>query len=379
MSIGEVIAGMVIVGLFMFIAIYLYSLLLKKKRSRKNAYVEALEAMVENDYRFALEKFKESARTDSDNIKAYYYLGNILREQGLVKNAIRIHLELTYRRNLSASAKKDILRALVLDYAALKDWNKIIDLANEHSELKGDSEILSLVLNAYEHLQKWAEVLTYLDEVNTKDTTIKKRKALYKVFYGIQVADEKSGHDARIIFKEAIKIDPECVAAYFYIAQTYFEENRLDDAIEFLKKLALKVPDLSFYAFKPLEETLLEKNEFPKVQSFYEELIRKNPEVKYPYYALANLYLKKGEGKKAATLLESFMNEYPEEKEELQKKLFVIYQETEPKKAISLANDILKISDGGFFSVLTCKKCNYQSREPVWICPECGEILSFIV
>lgn len=377
---NELIWFLIFVGVVVFLLVFLYSKKLTRRHKKRDAYQDALEAIIDGNIRIAMEKLKEAARENTDNLNAYLYLGNILRQQGLVKNAIKIHLELTYRRNLNEQERKRIYEALLLDYYELNAWEKVIETAKMLPSLMKNENLLLKTCFSFEQKQEWEDAFRFLDNLDIKSKLIKKRKALYKVFYGNTIAEEKSGHDARLIYKEALKIDPECAAAYFSIAQTYFEENRLDDAIEYLKKLALKVPDQSFYAFKPLEETYLAKNEFPKVQSFYEELIKKHPHVVYPYYALANLYLKKNELAKATNLLTEFKKDHPEYSKEIDKKLFGLFlQVGENEKAVKVAENLLQYSSTGFLSNLRCKNCDYTTNEPKWICPQCFSVMSFTV
>lgn len=378
--------GLTTIWIFLGIAIIVFSMVafyayrLKGTDIKSSAYVQALEAMVESNHRVALEKLKEEARSNSENLNAYLYLGKILRSTGLYKNALKIHLELTYRRNVSVENKRKIYRELIEDYYLMKDWQNVVKLIMANPELMRDKSLIFKVFQAFEELGNWKDAIDFLENTRIKSTEISRRLALYKVLFGQEIAEKKSGHDARLIFKEALKIDSKCAAAYFSIAQTYFEEDRLDDAIEYLKRLALEIPEQSFYAFKPLEETFLEKNEFPKVQSFYQDLIKKFPDVVYPYFALANLFVKKGEIRKAIDLLNNFKSEHPENADGVNKKLFhLLLINGDNKNAIEVAKELIPGVDEGFFHSIVCKKCGFKTNEPTWICPSCREYQSFTV
>jgi lipopolysaccharide biosynthesis regulator YciM len=379
-------SSLTVIWIFIGIAIIVFSLVsyysfqLKRKKGSGNAYIMALEAIIDENPRVAIEKLKEEAKNNSDNVKAYLYMGDLLRSTGLYKNALKIHLELTYRKNITPEIRKKIYKALLKDYYLLEDWQNVIKMAKTEPDILAEREIMHMLFRAYEELEKWEDALKFFDKINLRLKEFKMRKALYKVFYGLQVAENETGHDARLIFKEALKIDPKCTAAYFSIAQTYFEENRLDDAIQYLKRLALQVPEQSFYAFKPLEETFLEKNEFPKVQSFYEELIKKFPDIIYPYYALANLHVKKGDISKAIELLNHFKNEHPSLRNKVNEKLFhLLIRNGDSQNALEVAKEIIPGADQGFFLSITCKNCGFSTNEPKWVCPQCHEYQSFTV
>lgn len=377
MDANFLISGLIIAAVVILLVYYFAGRFSGEENDEKK-YIEALEYMLDGNDRLAMEKLKALVKKNTDHVQAYIYLGKILRSQGLVKNAARIHQELTYRGNLTEHQRISIIRELILDHCELKNWDRIIELAQKYPAAGKDHAVLERIMQAFEKKKAWEKGAEFLKNLKSSDPLVKKKIALYLVFHGLEVADRKSGHDGRYILKEALKYDEKCVPAYFSIAQTYFDEERLKDAIFFLKELALKVPEHCYYAFKPLEDIYWQQNEFPKIQSFYEELVEKYPELIYPYLALANLFAKKGNVNKAVQILTGFLNEHPQVKGEGEKYLFGFYLKAGDRdKALQLAAELMKINVDNIFSNLRCRKCNFVTTEPLWICPSCDALMSF--
>ena len=76
------------------IALFFYILKLKpnKKTDIKELYSQGLDMMINGLQRSAYNNFKKIVELDSENIKAYLRLGQVLRESGNVSKALKILL-----------------------------------------------------------------------------------------------------------------------------------------------------------------------------------------------------------------------------------------------------------------------------------------------
>ena len=99
MSIIYVYLGMAIA---IALSIYFYYISFrKKKKPRINSiYTDALNAMVNGDLSNAISLLKQVVKQDSNHVRAYLQLGNILRKDN-PEQALKIHQSLTVRPNLS--------------------------------------------------------------------------------------------------------------------------------------------------------------------------------------------------------------------------------------------------------------------------------------
>ena len=62
---------------------------------------------------------RDVVKQDTSHIDAYLQIGNILREEGNVEGAIKIHRSLTMRPNLSKDIQRQIHKSLAIDYFKL--------------------------------------------------------------------------------------------------------------------------------------------------------------------------------------------------------------------------------------------------------------------
>ena len=83
------------------VAVYLLKLKPMQNAKMKDLYAEGLDLMITGRRKAAYKNFKDIIQKDSDNVKAYLRLGQVLREGGNSSEAIKIRRGLNHRRNLS--------------------------------------------------------------------------------------------------------------------------------------------------------------------------------------------------------------------------------------------------------------------------------------
>jgi len=293
--------SVVIVGI-----IYVFSLLKKREEKKtESSYMMALKYMAEGENRRAVEMFKEAVRHNSENIDAYIKLGVILRNEKLYKNAIRIHKDLLFRGKITPEQRNEIKYHLALDY--LKAGQE--DSALEHLEsLKNDKKyeniILTQLLSLYESKGLWDKAIeTIKSSTNSKNDEIMQKLASYKVEKGKQIAESGNGKEARIIFKDALKIDPACSKAYLLIGDSYIADDRTDDAISTWTDFCKNVPDAAYLSFGRLEKAWYEKGQFSKIEDLYISMLEKNENDIHAVVRISEIYRKKGDFKSALKYL----------------------------------------------------------------------------
>ena len=98
------------------IALYVLNFKPRKKSKVKDLYAEGLDLLITGKRKAAYQNFKEIIQKDSENIKAYLKLGQVLREGGNHSNALKIHKGLLHRRKLTHYEQVELHKNLAMDY-----------------------------------------------------------------------------------------------------------------------------------------------------------------------------------------------------------------------------------------------------------------------
>lgn len=354
-----------------------YSLRIRKQKPASNPYLEALELMVDGQERLAIQKLKEAIRMDTENVEAYIRLGDLLRRKRMFDHAIRIHKDLTYRGNLTPSQRVQVLKSLLLDYYFSEAFLEGIEVAQKILELdkKGEAVVYQKLLEMYEKTQNWKAAFEiskkYLD---TKNPEIRRRLALYQVFEGIALQNKGLGKEARVKFKEALKQDPRCVAAYYYLGKSYFAEERLDDAVEQWKRLCQVVPEKAYIVFPELERTWFEMGRFVDAENLYLDLYQKDEKNSVAGLALAWIHAKKGEYDRALEILTQVEENSNIPEQILANRFLILFEKGQYKLAAAEAKKFFEEKFALSVKFFKCHNCDYSSKQPFWICPKCKSI-----
>ena len=360
--------------------IYYITKFYKKPAKGKNTYLEALEHLADGDYKWAIQKFKEVVREDTDNIQAYLRLGDLLRKKGLASNALKIHKDLMLRSNLSSDLKQKIEYSLLLDYESLNDVKMVIKIGNNilNNSQNYFEEVPLKLVKYLEKDEEWEEAFNIIKKYcKTLTNDLKRKLALYRVFEGLNLIEKNEDRDARIKFRESMKLDETCASGYFYLGKSYYSENRLEDAIQAWKNLCEKIPEKAYITFESLEKAWFDLGKFTEAEKLYKDLWNKYPENVDAALALAEIFDKKGEQDSAVEILNRLEEKVPNNPRINGYRIQYLYNKNQYKVASSYAVDFFRnqsiISDKKF----VCNKCNHQSNEPTWICPECKSIDSY--
>ena len=307
-------------------------------------------------------------------------LGDLLRKKGLASNALKIHKDLMLRSNLSSDLKQKIEYSLLLDYESLNDVKMVIKIGNNIlNNSQNYSEEVPLKLVKYlEKDEEWEEAFNIIKKYcKTLTSDLKRKLALYRVFEGLNLIEKNEDRDARIKFRESMKLDETCASGYFYLGKSYYSENRLEDAIQAWKNLCEKIPEKAYIAFESLEKAWFDLGKFTEAEKLYKDLWNKYPENVDAALALAEIFDKKGEQDTAVEILNRLEEKVPNNPRINGYRIQYLYNKNQYKVASSYAVDFFRnqsiISDKKF----VCNKCNHQSNEPTWICPECKSIDSY--
>ncbi len=304
MSTNEILLGVAFLLALVLLAIRLDRLRRTKISRGRNPYMEALLHLINDEENLAYSKLVETVRLDTSNIDAYIILGDILRKRGELERALKVHRNITIRSDLTTQANVTVLKSLSLDYIALKHWKSAEETLLKLDRIKkSDTWPRMRLLEILEEQEKWKEAYELASVLEGEPEITDERLAGYKVARARALTEQGAYHKSRIILKEALKHDPSCAEAYLAIGDTYTDEERIDDAVQWWEKLVENVPDRVTEAFSRLENALYQIGEFSRMADIYSNHLTANPASAETALALAHLLERKGEVGKAVEVL----------------------------------------------------------------------------
>lgn len=365
-----------IVGLLFFLVIIFGMIIGRRKtvtKPKSSLYTQALNHILQGEYEPAIKELKAIINKDTSHIDAYIKLGNLLRVTGKLKAAVKVHQALLYRQDIDKTQKLDIMRNLVDDYVELDEKGIALSVALTILDVeKKNMWALEKIWHLYRDLRKWTKASEYMEKVlRFRKESNKRLMAIYKVQEGLEKFESGANHDARLIFRKAIKIDPACEAPYYYMAESYVKDRREVDAVEWWVKFAELAPDKAWLIFNPLQKVLFNLGNFGNIEDFYLNILKYKPGDVRTITALANFYERKGDLHKASELVEDLIETNPTS---IIAKIayckFLVVQKRE-QEVSDVLNDILYKFDT--INQVHCTNCGHVVKDILWICPVCGK------
>jgi len=365
------------------ILILMLSMLVSRRRKVKvnkvdKYYAEGLNDIINENYKEAIKKLRFVVERDTDNIDAYIKLGLAYRVTGDPKGAVKVHMNLLYREEMSKEQKIEIIRNLVEDFVSLGNNAKAIEWCEKILEIDNKNKwAIDKLWNLYPASGAWNKAIELLKMFPGKDREkIKRRASIYKTAEGIEHFNKKEYHEARLVFKKAIKYDERCEAPYYYIAESYYNEGRVQDAIIWWEKYFDIAPEKSFVVFNKLEKLLFELGNFDRVGDLYEKLHDKLPNDIRIVTNLALFYEKKGKLDEAIDIIDNLnKSEVNNILVDLMKAKLLLAKNDVRNAQKALDIIIEKLSK---VFRLRCSKCGNESEDVYWICPVCNQIDTYI-
>ena len=367
---------------FVIILIMVLGIIIGRRKSetkpKTSLYAQALNHILQSEYDIAIKELKSIIEKDTSHIDAYIKLGNILRKTGKLKPAVKVHQTLLYRQDINKLQKLEIMRNLVLDYVELNEKGNALSVAlNILDEEKKNIWALEKIWHLYRDLKKWNKASEYMERVlQIRKENNKRAMAIYKAQEGLEKFENKAFHDARLIFRKAIRIDSRCEASYYYIAESYLKEKRDADAVEWWEKFADVAPKKAWLIFPQLQKVLFNYGNFGNIEDFYLKILKTEPDDVRTITALASFYERKGDLSRASDLISDLIETNPSS---------VIAKIAYCKLLIALkrdreAGDVLTDIVNRFDSIneVRCSNCGHIANEALWICPVCGTEDSFL-
>ena len=306
----------------------------KQKENLKDLYTEGLDLMVDGYRQGAYENFKKIIASETDNVKAYLKLGQVVREGGNPENALKIHMSLNFRKNLTYYEKVELYKNLALDYYKLDDLEHAISQCKRILKINSKNDwALSKLVFFYQSKGDWLNSKKYLElRLQYSGAKDSHKLALYKIQEGRMLLLKNDFQIARDCFDNALNIDSDCIIAHYFIGDSYSQESDLAynqaqdqksgdqekhnsliiDAKELLSKAidnwvdyAKLKPESSWMVIHLLRDALFALDRYNEIEVILKDILDNDSDNVDIIAALADYYDHMGDSKSALKIIDN--------------------------------------------------------------------------
>ena len=328
--------ALIIIILAIAIAYFIITYKPKQEDDLKDLYSEGLDLMVDGYKQGAYENFKKIIAQDTTNVKAYIKLGQVIREGGNPENALKIHNQLNYRKNLSFYERKELYKNIALDYCSLGKIDEAIIYCKKILEIdKQNNWSLNKLIELYQSKKDWFNSKKYLElklqYSGKKDSHL---LALYKIQEGRNFLNEQNFRDARKCFEESLDICDTVAIVYYFIGNSFSQESDsaykyaesikitdvdtqkehddniskakelLDEAISMWVNYAKLKPESSWMVIHLLKDALFALDRYNEIETILKEILDKDSDNVDVIASLADYYDHLGDSSSALDIID---------------------------------------------------------------------------
>ena len=254
----------------------------------------------------AISLLQQVVKKDTNHVRAYLQLGNILRREN-TDQAIKIHQSLTVRPNLSLDQKIQIHKALAKDYIEIGFTKNAINEAKKILLIeKRNLWSLKFLIKTSEQNQDWEEASIWskhLQKVSGKKEI--NDLSRFDIYKGLDCMRNGKIEEAKLFFKTAIKKCPDNTKAYKYLGDLYEKNRDLVKALENWQVYAKTNKKSGIEVYHKIESALFDLGRYSEVEKFYKKLISLDKNNIEAVIKLANVLEEKGETYTALSLIEN--------------------------------------------------------------------------
>lgn len=349
-----------------------------RRLAQRDPYTEGLNLMLAGKLNEAADAFTKAAAANTANADAYVKLGTIYRMLNRPKRAAQIHLEMTVRTDLTRQMQALVYRELALDLEKLGNLVRAHKCLDHSRRLDPQcTDDLEIKLRLLETEGKWREAGETLKKLQSltgrKDNA---QLALYKIQEGEALCREGKEHDGRILFKEALKINPDAAESMLFIAASYAREHRQDDAMEWISQFIETRPQQAELAVPMLEKLLYEAGRFGEVEPIIRKAVGNAPDNRRLAAILIDLLAKKGEIDEALDLCDRLLETSDSDPGIRVRRLQLLERKGDRRALERGLDDLLTLlapHRRGYY----CRACGYRTDTLHSRCPQCGKWRTF--
>lgn len=360
------------------------------KFKSNEAYFQGLNFLLKEQPDKAIEAFVESLEVNSYTLETHLSLGKLMRKQGQVDRAIRIHQNLLARPLLEVNDQHQVHLELARDFmaAGLLDRAEMLlqEVIQESTALRSIAQ--RYLLDIYQDESEWQDAIhvaqALLQSRYMKSNTDARRELTHMIAHlYCELTDEalsqKNTQLASTYLNRAVATDKMVLRVVIMTADRDNANGRYKQAIKVISKLESQNPiwffaclpallkaymaggneDAAFTAFvKHLENYLATQESMPVLMFLVDELLRKSTDDKQKYQQV--LALLSNYNQRSPNLLA--INKLVEmqllaDGNDIASEVKALHQQVE----VMLKNK----------KIYRCENCGFSGRQMHWRCPSC--------
>ncbi len=342
-------------------------------------YARALNCLLEGDDEAAIRSLREAIREDTQNVEAYIRLGDLLRKRGELENALRVHRGLTVRTISDQAVLESLYKSLSEDYFACGKYQETIACAKKMRAMNKRSAFpLRLMARVYEIQREWDKAYEVEEELGKLEG--KRGRpflAMYKSHIGHDLLKRGKPREAERYFKDALRLDSECVPALLYLGDICYQEGNLRRAISLWELIASRFPKIAHIVFERLEKAYFERGNLGDIVAVYEAVLRESPKNVRTLVELACLHQKKGNLREAVRTLREALEYDSSSTLARQHLIGFLHEMGENEQAMEEMKKLLEVISPRTEDFV-CSECSYRSPDVLWRCPKCQSWDTFL-
>ena len=182
---NEILITLLILGISASgVTVYVLNYKPLRKSKVKDLYAEGLDLLITGRRKSAYKNFKDIIQKDSNNIKAYLRLGQVLREGNNPSQALKVHRGLLHRRDLMHYEKIELHKNLALDYYKIGKLNDAIAELHILLKIEKNNEwAISQLITFYREQQDWKKAGKYFFQYQKLALPIHSKREFHLILY----------------------------------------------------------------------------------------------------------------------------------------------------------------------------------------------------
>lgn len=247
-------------------------------------YFKGLNLLLNEQPDAAIDTFIDALDVNSDTLETHLALGNLLRRQGEVDRAIKIHQNLLAHPGLSSLQQQQAQFELARDYvkAGLFDRAERLfqELVESSAELKG--VCLEHLIEIYRDEREWERAINAVDRlVGRRFSKIPVKWCCAQAHFCCELSEialEKNDYlSARRHLKAALNYDKNLVRASLIWGQLEYQLGNSREALKILKRIPQQDPDYLVEALDLFVRCYEQLEDYQGLQKFLQQLKESHP------------------------------------------------------------------------------------------------------